>query len=140
MENWKEFFEEMQETLLECEDGIEKVEIITDFAKELKEYPEEEKTPQNKVKGCASTVYISAKKENDKIRLFGFSESLVVKGYVALLVEGLDNISKQELLEESKEIIENFAKETNIKASLSPSRANAFSSIYDKIIEKTKEL
>jgi hypothetical protein len=60
--------------------------------KEANSFPESSKTPQNKVPGCLSTVYIDGTAEYDGslgdylINFVGFSDGLLTKGLVALLV------------------------------------------------------
>ncbi len=137
MENFKEYFNEVQETLMECEDGMEKIEVMMEYAKELKEFPKEEMIKDNLVRGCSSIVYISAVKDDyGNLQYRGYSEALVVKGYVAILVEGLSGLKPETIINEVPKVLDEFSRETNIKASLSPSRANAFSSIVNAMIER----
>jgi len=102
------------------------------FAKRLKEFPEGNKVPENKVPGCVSQVYITAKLDQGKVWYEGDSDSALVKGLVALLVEGLSGLSPEEVLQVSPE----FIKDTGLNASLTPSRSNGFYNIFQKMKEK----
>ena len=102
------------------------------YAKKLKEMPEEYKTPENKVRGCVSQVYITADLEDDKIWYRGDSDAQLVKGLVALLVEGLNGLTPDEILQVTPDFIE----ETGLKVSLTPSRANGFYNIFQTMKKK----
>ncbi len=102
------------------------------YAKKLKEMPEEYKTPENKVRGCVSQVYITADLEEDKIWYRGDSDAQLVKGLVALLVEGLNGLTPDEILQVTPDFIE----ETGLKVSLTPSRANGFYNIFQTMKKK----
>ena len=102
------------------------------YAKKLNEMPEEYKTPENKVRGCVSQVYITADLEDDKIWYRGDSDAQLVKGLVALLVEGLNGLTPDEILQVTPDFIE----ETGLKVSLTPSRANGFYNIFQTMKKK----
>ncbi len=102
------------------------------YAKKLQEMPEEYKTPENKVRGCVSQVYITADLEDDKIWYRGDSDAQLVKGLVALLVEGLNGLTPDEILQVTPDFIE----ETGLKVSLTPSRANGFYNIFQTMKKK----
>ncbi|MGF1485748.1 MAG: SufE family protein [Prochloraceae cyanobacterium] len=102
------------------------------YAKKLEEIPPESKTPENKVNGCVSQVYITADFEDDKVWYKGDSDAQLVKGLVALLIEGLNGLSPDEILAVTPDFIE----ETGLKVSLTPSRANGFYNIFQTMKKK----
>ncbi|MES1022476.1 SufE family protein [Gloeocapsa sp. BRSZ] len=106
------------------------------YAKRLKEFPEADKVPENKVPGCVSQVYITAGLDQGKVWYQGDSDSALVKGLVAVLVEGLSGLSPEEILKVSPE----FIKDTGLNASLTPSRSNGFYNIFQKMKEKALQL
>ncbi|PPS45148.1 SufE family protein [Chroococcidiopsis sp. TS-821] len=106
------------------------------YAKRLKEFPESDKIPENKVPGCVSQVYITAGIDRGKVWYQGDSDSALVKGLVAVLVEGLSGLSPEEILQVSPE----FIKDTGLNASLTPSRSNGFYNIFQKMKEKALQL
>jgi cysteine desulfuration protein SufE len=93
---------------------------------------EEAKTPENKVNGCVSQVYITANLENGKVWYQGDSDAQLVKGLVALLIEGLNGLTPQEIIE----VTPNFIEDTGLKVSLTPSRANGFYNIFQTMKKK----
>jgi cysteine desulfuration protein SufE len=102
------------------------------YAKKLPAMPEEDKTPENKVNGCVSQVYITANLEDGKVRYQGDSDAQLVKGLVALLIEGLDGLTPEEIIQVTPDFIE----ETGLKVSLTPSRANGFYNIFQMMKKK----
>ncbi|PSO57537.1 MAG: cysteine desulfuration protein SufE [Cyanobacteria bacterium QH_6_48_35] len=102
------------------------------YAKRLQEMPEENKSQENKVPGCVSQVYITANLEDGKVWYQGDSDAQLVKGLVALLIEGLNGSTPEEILQVSPDFIE----ETGLKVSLTPSRANGFYNIFQTMKKK----
>ncbi|BAS59059.1 Fe-S metabolism associated SufE [Leptolyngbya boryana NIES-2135] len=117
-------------------DPKRKYELLITLAQRLKPFPEAEKTPENKVAGCASQVFVVANLEDDKIQFQGDSDSQLVKGLVALLVEGLSGLTPQEVVDLSPD----FIKATGLDVSLTPSRANGFYNILAKMKQKSQGL
>lgn len=105
------------------------------FAKRLEEFPESDKVPENKVPGCVSQVYITAQLEDGKVQFQGDSDSQLVKGLVALLVEGLNGLAPAEILQVSPD----FIQDTGLNVSLTPSRTNGFYNIFQTMQQKVLE-
>lgn len=102
------------------------------YAKKLQDMPEAGKTPENKVQGCVSQVYITANLEDGKVWYQGDSDAQLVKGLVALLIEGLNGLPPEEIVDVSPE----FIQETGLNVSLTPSRANGFYNIFQMMKKK----
>jgi cysteine desulfuration protein SufE len=106
------------------------------YAKKLKPLPENSKIPENKVNGCVSQVYITANLEEGKVCYQGDSDAQLVKGLVALLIEGLNGLTPEEILQVSPDFIE----QTGLNVSLTPSRANGFYNIFQMMKQKAFNL
>lgn len=102
------------------------------YAKKLDVMPEEGKIPENKVQGCTSQVYITADLKEGKIWYQGDSDAQLVKGLVALLIQGLNGLSPAEVLALTPDFIE----ATGLQVSLTPSRANGFYNIFNLMKKK----
>jgi cysteine desulfuration protein SufE len=102
------------------------------YAKKLDAMPEEGKIPENKVHGCTSQVYITADLRGGKIWYQGDSDAQLVKGLVALLIQGLNGLSPAEILALTPDFIE----ATGLQVSLTPSRANGFYNIFNLMKKK----
>ena len=110
----------------------QKYEQLLWYAKKLPAMPEEAKTGENKVKGCVSQVYITASLEKGKVLYQGDSDAQLVKGLVGLLIEGLNELTPEEIIQVEPDFIE----ETGLKVSLTPSRANGFYNIFQMMKKK----
>ena len=107
------------------------------YAKRLEGFPEDSKTPENKVKGCVSQVYVIASAdEAGNISFQGVSDAQITKCLVALLIEGLKGLPPQEIVQ----LDPNFIKDTQLDVSLTPSRANGFYIIFKTMQQKALAL
>ena len=107
------------------------------YAKRLDSFPEEAKTPDNKVKGCVSQVYIIATNDDQgNVYFQGDSDAQITKGLVALLIEGLKGLPPKEIIQ----LEPDFIKDTQLDVSLTPSRANGFYNIFKTMQQKALAL
>ncbi len=102
------------------------------FSKRLPDLDEADRIPENKVHGCTSQVYIASKLVDGKVWYQGDSDSQLVKGLVAFLVEGLSGLEPEVILG----INPDFIQATKLNASLTPSRANGFFNIFKMMQER----
>ena len=104
------------------DDWTERYQLLVDYAKELKKkpMPAEDKTDQNKIDGCQSTVWFTCKYEDGKLYFNGDSEALLVKGIVALLLIVLSGHTPKEILEANLYFIDRIG----LQEHLSPTRSN----------------
>jgi cysteine desulfuration protein SufE len=102
------------------------------FAKKLDPFPEAEKTPDNKVQGCVSQVYIIGHVEDGQMQFQGDSDAQITKGLVAMLISALNGLSPEEVVNLSPD----FIKDTQLDVSLTPSRANGFYNIFKTMQQK----
>jgi cysteine desulfuration protein SufE len=110
-----------------------KYEQLLWFAKRLPPLPEAAKVPENKVPGCASQVYITTQLQDGKVQFAGDSDAQLVKGLVAILVEGLSGLPPQVVLQVRPDFIE----ATGLGVSLTPSRVNGFYNIFQVMQQQT---
>jgi cysteine desulfuration protein SufE len=96
------------------------------YAKKLEPMPGDAKTPENKVHGCVSQVFITADLEDGKMIYQGDADAQLVKGLVALLIQGINGLTPTEIVNLSPDFIE----ATGLQVSLTPSRANGFYNIF----------
>jgi cysteine desulfuration protein SufE len=105
------------------------------YAQKLPEFPESDKTPENKVPGCVSQVFVTASLDDEKITYQGDSDSQLTKGLLALLIEGLNGSTPSEIVQ----LTPDFIQETGLNVSLTPSRANGFYNIFKTMQKKALE-
>jgi|GEM_PF-471387 len=104
---------------------------LMEYGARLGDFPKESMIDKNKIQGCQSTVYITGEKIDNRMFFKGYADSKLVQGQVAILLSIFDGQKVDDILNNSKEHLDNFVKSTNIIASLSPSRQNAFGSMYE---------
>lgn len=112
-------------------DKDKRFERIIELGKKLTNFPEELKTEENQVHGCASLVYIVGQKIDGLMQYNGWSNSHLVKGLVALLVEGMNNNSPQDVMNINPAFIEDMG----ISQTLTASRANGFINAFNLMKE-----
>tara|TARA_B100000700_G_C14788154_1_gene734526 strand:+ start:34 stop:495 length:462 start_codon:yes stop_codon:yes gene_type:complete len=128
--------DKMVERLKSTSDARRRYEYVLWLAKKLPKLSEELRLDSIKVKGCISTVYVLAELSNGKVYWKGYSDALITKGLLSLLIEGLNNLTPNEILN----IDEGFIKETGLNSSLTPSRANGFLNILLNMKSQAKRL
>lgn len=117
-------------------DPKQRYEQLLALAKRLETLPESDKTPENKVSGCTSQVYITAELVDGKVQFHGDSDSQLVKGLVALLIRGLNDLPPAQILQ----VTPDFIQATGLNVSLTPSRANGFYNIFRMMQQKALQL
>jgi cysteine desulfuration protein SufE len=124
---------EKQEKLVEefslFEDWEDKYKLIIEKAKEAEPFPEEERTEKNKIDGCQSQVWFTAKFEDGKVKLWADSDAVLVKGMTAMLVYVYSGHTPDEILSSPPE----FLNKIGITEHLSPTRKNGLNAMLKQI-------
>ena len=115
--------------LKNSEDSKRKYEYILWLGKNLKVPKNNILIPENKVQGCVSEVFVKASFLEGKLYWEGYSDALITKGLLAFLINGMNELTPNEVVN----INSNFIEETGLKASLTPSRSNGFLNILLKM-------
>ncbi|WP_320674795.1 SufE family protein [Prochlorococcus sp. MIT 1341] len=117
--------DEMVSKLQRTMDPKRKYEYVLWLSKKLPGFDPERFPKSVRVKGCVSQVHIYAELINEKLQWYGYSDALITRGLLALLINGLSGLSPEEVLA----IDPGFIAETGLQVSLTPSRANGFMNI-----------
>jgi cysteine desulfuration protein SufE len=125
--------EKIVKRLQNVTDPKQKYERLILFARKLPEFPDAARIEANKVSGCTSQVFITAHLDSGKVKFEGDSDSQLVKGLVAILVEGLNGLTPKEILT----LTPDFIQDTGLNVSLTPSRVNGFYNIFQMMQQKT---
>ncbi|MCO6549038.1 MAG: cysteine desulfurase sulfur acceptor subunit CsdE, partial [Gilliamella sp.] len=68
------------------------------LAKQLPDFPDEQKTAQNQVNGCENRVWLTYQKRTDDTYVFsGDSEGRIVKGLLAVLISIANHKTAQQI-------------------------------------------
>jgi len=131
MENQETYIKlsKLIEKLKKSEDPKRKYEYILWLGKKLKQPDRKILSPENKVHGCVSEVFVKARIHEGKLYWEGYSDALITKGLLAFLIDGLSDLTPKDIININK----NFIEETGLKSSLTPSRSNGFLNILLKM-------
>lgn len=137
----KDFLEELGSDLSELDSGTEKIQVLLEYAIDNTDFPESEMKAEHKVPGCASNIYLIAQEVNGVVEFQAYAEALVGQGYAGIMLETFNGLKKEDILNESlEESFKKFLSVSDIGASLSPTRANAFGNIFKMCRELVKDM
>lgn len=103
---------------------------VIDMGKSLPQLSSEEKNETNKVRGCASQVWLITEKTGDRFTFRGDSDAHIVKGLVAIVIEIYSGRIASEILSlDAKTILEQLG----LSEHLSTQRANGLASMIERI-------
>ena len=106
-------------------DPRRRYEYVLWLAKRLAPFPEELRSEERKVRGCVSQVYVVGELRDGRLHWQGDSDAQITKGLLALLIEGLEGLTPEQVTS----LDPAFIAATGLQASLTPSRANGFLNI-----------
>lgn len=112
---------------------------LIELGRTLGEFPDIWKIKRNRVKGCTSNVFIHVYLTNGKIFYSGYSDSEIVKGQLALLINGLNMLTPEEIVNQSEKYLTDFVKNTDVRFSMTISRANSLGTLYQFMKIKAEE-
>jgi cysteine desulfuration protein SufE len=101
------------------------------LAKQLPDFPENEKTEQNQVHGCENRVWLIYQKQQDNKYIFqGDSEGRIVKGLLAILIIIANNKTAQEIVDID---FSSLLSQLKIADELSQSRLQGVTKLIERI-------
>ena len=107
----------------------EKYQYIIEIGQKLKPLAAEFKTDENKIKGCQSSVWLTAKENNGIIEFSADSDSVFVKGEIALLMEVLSNQSPEAIV--NAEL--GFIDQIGLRSHMAQTRANGLAAMIKQM-------
>ncbi len=103
-------------------DTTTKFERIIEIGKKLALYPDDLRTDEHQVKGCTSLTYVYGEQRDGLLYFQGDSNSTLVRGLLALLIESCSGIKPEEV----RVIDPKFVEAMGLAEALTMSRANGF--------------
>lgn len=92
----------------------DKYEYIIDLGKKLPALEEGDKLDENKIKGCQSTVWLTATYENGLVFFKADSDAVIVKGLISMLIKVLSGHSPEEILAAKMDFINHIGMMTHL--------------------------
>ncbi len=121
-------------------DVREKFEFLIELAEDLEDFPESQKTIENKIAGCASDawVVVSSDSAHSTVKISGTGDAVISKGILSFFIKCFEGLSAQEILLLQKTSPSLFI-DSGVISSLSPSRANGARAMLEKIYNECKQ-
>ena len=124
---------ELEDEFALLPDWEERFRYVIELARELAPLTEEEHAEANKVRGCASQVWLVSERNPDDsthLRFRGDSDALLVKGLIAILLRLYNDARPADILDfDIKDALERL----ELSQALSPQRSNGLASMIDRI-------
>jgi cysteine desulfuration protein SufE len=118
-------------------DWDERYRYIIDLGRTLDELPESEHNEHNRVRGCASQVWLSTRRQTTGsgpvLHFVGDSDALIVRGLVAIVLALFDGKTPQEILATDAEAV---FRRLDLTAHLTAQRSNGLRSLVERIREE----
>lgn len=118
------------------DDWEDRYRYVIELGRELAPLPEPERTEANKVRGCASQVWLSTSRGaggadgSPVLHFRGDSDAVIVKGLIAILLEIYSGRTAREIL--GLDALQIFD-EMGLREHLTPQRSNGLASMVERI-------
>ena len=132
--------DEIRDNFALLEDWDDRYRYVIELGRTLDPMPEEEHSPENKVQGCVSQVWLS--KQLDRggktpvLKYLGDSDAHIVRGLIAILLTLYTGRTPQEIL--STDAIAIFD-EFGFREHLTPQRSNGLRAMVERIRADARE-
>lgn len=126
-------YAEIKDDFAFMDDWEERFSYVIELAKGLEALPAEAQNDANKVRGCASQVWLSTRVSEDEPRRLTFvgdSDSVLVKGLIAVLLSLYNGLTPEEAL-----AVDAHARlaELGLNEHLTPQRSNGLKSMVERV-------
>lgn len=133
-------FEELAGIFSALPDEDERLHFLIDLGRRLPPLTGEDKCEANLVRGCVSSVWLifpPSNADDDKMRLRGGSDALIVSGLVSLLLARYDGAPPEEILATDPST---FLTPLGLEGHLSPGRRNGLAAMVERVREQARRL
>jgi cysteine desulfuration protein SufE len=114
---------------------MDRYQYIIDLGKQLPDFPEAWKTPERKIQGCQSNVWLHHRREGEVIHFDAISDAAIVSGLIAVLMR----IYNARPAEEIRATSPHFLTDLGLDKHLSPTRSNGLHSMLARIYEVAEQ-
>jgi cysteine desulfuration protein SufE len=125
--------EQAQNELLEefqlFDNWMDRYQYIIDLGRRLPAFPEDDRVEKNKINGCQSQVWFTARKVDGRLQFQAISDAAIVSGLIALLLRVYSNRKPEEIVATPA----NFISALQLQQHLSPTRSNGLSAMLQAI-------
>jgi len=129
MNTINEIQDEIIEEFAMLDNWIDRYELLCDYGRSLKGFPEQQRTKQNLIDGCQSQVWFTAALKDGRVVYQADSDAILVKGIVSLLLRVLNNQPSKDIANADLY----FIKEIGLQEHLSPTRSNGLAAMLHQM-------
>ncbi|MCD7709974.1 MAG: SufE family protein [Porphyromonadaceae bacterium] len=129
MQTINEIQDEIIEEFSAFEDWMDKYALLIELGNSLPEFDEKYKTENNLIEGCQSRVWLHADYRDGVVSYQAWSDAVIVKGIVSLLIKVLSGHTPQEIIETPLYFIERIG----LMEHLSPTRSNGLTAMLKQM-------
>lgn len=126
--------EDIRQDFSALDDWEDRYRYVIELGRTLSPLPEELRNEANKVRGCASQVWLASRPETangvTRLHFQGDSDAMIVKGLIAILFAAYDGQPASTILSFDAQKL--FG-ELGLKDHLSPQRSNGLASMVERI-------
>lgn len=119
----------LEEDLSALPDAYERFGYLVDLGRSHAGLPADEQTPERKVEGCVSSVYLQESMEDGRCFFRVEADSAIVKGIAALLCDLYSGEPPECVVARDPDFLEEFG----ITQHLSPNRRNGLTQVYKRM-------
>ena len=111
------------------EDWMDRYQYLIDLGRRLPEFPEDQRTEENRIRGCQSQVWFVPEKRDGRLYFQAISDAAIVSGLIALLLRLYSGREPQDILDTPP----GFVEALELQSHLSPTRSTGLSSMLAAI-------
>ena len=111
------------------EDWMDRYQYLIDMGRRLPEFPKDQQTDENRIRGCQSQVWFVATKKDGRLYFEAISDAAIVSGLIALLLRLYNGRKPEDILNTPPD----FVSALQLEAHLSPTRSTGLSSMLAAI-------
>ncbi|MFP3019288.1 MAG: cysteine desulfuration protein SufE [Arsenophonus sp.] len=129
---------EFYRNFLRCQNWEERYLYLIELGEKLLPIDDRQKQIKNQVSGCQSQVWLIMEQDSKgKINFFGHSDSIIVKGLIALLIIIFQNKTGKQILTTD---CKTFFKKLSLEKHLTPSRSQGLHAMIRTIQQRVKKI
>ena len=127
--------DEIKDNFALLEEWDDRYRYVIELGRTLAPLPEQERSQQNKVQGCASQVWLARHLERNErgepmLSFIGDSDAHIVRGLIAILLSQYSGQTAKQILETDALALFN---ELGFREHLSPQRSNGLRSMVERV-------
>ncbi|HCU90520.1 MAG TPA: Fe-S cluster assembly protein SufE [Gammaproteobacteria bacterium] len=111
------------------DDWTDRYQYIIDLGRKLPDLKPQQKTEENRIKGCQSQVWIIPEHKDGRLHFNAVSDSAIVSGLIALILQVYSGRRPAEIVATPPD----FIKRIQLEEHLSPTRSNGLNAMVTQI-------